>query len=269
MDLQRDALLCSAAALAGAVNSIAGGGTLLSFPTAIAWGLPSTVANATNAVAMMPGSLASAWAYRAEIRASARHARLLLPPALAGGALGAILLHVTPVRVFDAVVPWLVLGATLLILLQPRARVGDGAVKPPPARGREIAAAVCQLAVGIYGGFFGAAMGIVMLGFLSLVVAEDIHAKNALKNLLAVAINGVAAIYFACAGLVNGRAALIMIAGAVVGGYAGARFARRIPAPAVRTLVVVIGLGLSALLGYRAFSAEALPGANFVYAARG
>src|SRR6185295_11315366 len=120
MDLDRDALLCAAAALAGAVNSIAGGGTLLSFPAAIAWGLPSTVANATNAVALMPGSLASAWAYRREIRTSAGLARLLVPPAVAGGIAGALLLHVTPVRVFDALVPWLVLGATLLILLQGR-----------------------------------------------------------------------------------------------------------------------------------------------------
>src|SRR6188768_306718 len=107
MDLDRDALLCAAAALAGAVNSIAGGGTLLSLPAAMAWGLPSTVANATNAVALMPGSLASAWAYRGEIRKRARLARLLVPPAVLGSAGGALLLHVTPVRVFDAIIPWL------------------------------------------------------------------------------------------------------------------------------------------------------------------
>ncbi|HEY3498679.1 MAG TPA: sulfite exporter TauE/SafE family protein [Polyangiaceae bacterium] len=261
MDLQRDALLCGAAALAGAINSIAGGGTLLSFPAAIAWGLPSTVANATNAVAMMPGSLASAWAYRNEIRKSSRLAGLLLPPALVGGVAGAMLLYVTPVRVFDAVVPWLVLAATLLILFQPRARSPEShapASRPSrPSRRYELAAVACQLGVGIYGGFFGAAMGIVMLGFLSLVTSEDIHHKNALKTVLAVAINGVASVYFVFAGLVSGRAALVMIAGAVVGGYAGGRLARKIPARAVRALVVAIGLGLSALLGYRALASSA------------
>jgi uncharacterized membrane protein YfcA len=256
MDLRRDALLCGAAALAGAVNSIAGGGTLLSFPAAIAWGLPSTVANATNAVAMMPGSLASAWAYRREIGASARLVRLLALPAVVGGVAGAILLHATPVRVFDAIVPWLVLGATLVILFQ--RRVGDAGPASPPAvtssRRRELVAAGCQLAVGVYGGFFGAAMGIIMLAFLSLVMAEDIHHRNALKNLLAALINGVASIYFAWVRLVSGRAAMIMIGGAVVGGFVGGHLGRRTSARVVRTLVVAIGLGLSALLAYRAWA---------------
>lgn len=255
MDLGRDVLLCAAAAVAGAVNSIAGGGTLLSFPAAIAWGLPSIVANATNAVALMPGSLASAWAYRGELRASARLARLLVPPAVIGSIAGALLLHVTPVRVFDATIPWLVLAATLLILFQ-RQVGGTRASSPPgasPSRRRTLIAVGCQSAVGVYGGFFGAAMGIVMLGFLSLVVEGDMHEKNALKNLLAVAINGVASMYFLSAGLVSARAAVIMTTGAVAGGYVGAQLARRIPAQVVRTLVVSIGLALSALLAYRAF----------------
>jgi uncharacterized membrane protein YfcA len=255
LDPRRDALLCAAAALAGAVNSIAGGGTLLSFPAAIAWGLPSTIANATNSVALMPGSLASAWAYRREIRASSALARLLVPPAVVGSIAGALLLHVTPVRVFDALIPWLVLGATLMILLQGRVASMPPSSRPTPekARRRELVAAGCQLAVGVYGGFFGAAMGIVMLAFLALVVPEDIHHRNGLKNLLAVAINGVAAIYFVAAGLVNARAAAIMTAGAVTGGYIGGQLARRVPARVVRGSVVSIGLGLSALLAYRAW----------------
>jgi uncharacterized membrane protein YfcA len=256
MDLRRDALLCGAAALAGAVNSIAGGGTLLSFPAAMAWGLPSTVANATNAVAMMPGSLASAWAYRREIAASARLVRLLALPAVVGGVAGAILLHATPVHVFDAIVPWLVLGATLVLLFQ--RRVGGARPSTPPSAAsshrRELVAVGCQFAVGVYGGFFGAAMGIITLAFLSLVMAEDIHHRNALKNLLAALINGVASIYFLWARLVSGRAAVIMIAGAVLGGFVGGHLARRTPAKVVRTLVIAIGLALSALLGYRAWS---------------
>jgi len=257
MDPGRDAFLCAAAALAGAINSIAGGGTLLSFPAAIAWGLPSTIANATNSVALMPGSLASAWAFRRELRTIAPLARLLVPPAVVGSICGALLLHVTPVRVFDAVVPWLVLGATLLILFQGRVAGAPRSSSPSPEkkRRRALVAAGCQLGVGVYGGFFGAAMGIVMLAFLSLVVAEDIHHRNALKNLLAVAINGVASIYFVAAGLVNGRAAAIMTAGAITGGYVGGQLARRVPAPVVRGVVVSIGLALSGLLAYRAWRA--------------
>jgi len=256
MDLQRDALLCAAAAVAGALNSVAGGGTLLSFPAAIAWGLPSTVANATNAVAMMPGSLASAWAYRRELRENARLVRLLAVPALAGGAAGAVLLHLTPVRVFDEIVPWLVFGATLIIVFQGRLGGARPATPPTPAsaRRRTVAAASCQLAVGVYGGFFGAAMGIVMLAFLSLVMTEDIHHKNALKNLLAMLINGIASLYFVWAGLVSARAAAIMVGGAVLGGYAGAHLARRTPARVVRALVIAIGLGLSALFAFRAWT---------------
>jgi uncharacterized membrane protein YfcA len=255
VDLKRDALLAGAAVLAGAINSVAGGGTLLSFPAAMAWGLASTVANATNAVAMMPGSLASAWAYRRELSVSVGLVRVLALPALAGGVAGAMLLHATPVRVFDAVVPWLVLGATLVILFQ--GRMGGRGAAPDPAklRRRTLLAIACQFAVGVYGGFFGAAMGIVTLAFLALVMAEDIQHKNAVKNLLAVLINGVASLYFAWAGLVNGRAALIMIGGAVTGGYAGGLVARRTPAKVVRGLVVSIGLGLSTLLAYRAWTA--------------
>ena len=150
MDVGRDAPLAGAAAIASAVNSVAGGGTLISFPAAIAWGLPSTVANATNAVAMMPGSLASAWAYRRELRASRRVVGLLVGPAVVGAIAGAMILRRTPVRVFDAIVPWLVLGATLLILFQRRVVHTD--VPPPPrSRSRTVTAVVCQLFGGLYG----------------------------------------------------------------------------------------------------------------------
>jgi uncharacterized membrane protein YfcA len=222
----------------------------------MAWGLSSTVANATNSVAMMPGSFASAWAYRREVRDSAALVRLLFVPALAGGVTGAVLLHVTPVRVFDAIIPWLVLGATLVILFQRRVRASSAAPTPTRAkqRRRTLAAVGCQFVVGVYGGFFGAAMGIVTLAFLSLVMGDDIHHKNALKNLLAVLINGVAALYFAWVGLVSARAALIMTVGAVTGGYTGGLLARRTPANVVRALVIAIGLGLSVLLAYRAWT---------------
>ena len=259
----RHALLFFTAALAGAVNAIAGGGTLLSFPAAIAWGLPATIANATNSVALSPGSLASAWAYRRELRADARLLIALAGPALLGGYLGAVILRHTSQRTFDVLVPWLVLGATLLILLQGRRRpapVTAGAPAPPrvrpEARGARLAAVMaCQLAVGIYGGYFGAAMGIIMLAFLAVVVPDDIQRRNALKNVLAVLINGTASVYFIAAGLVNARAAALMMGGAVAGGLVGGRLARRASARVVRALVVAIGLSLSALLAWRAWKA--------------
>ncbi|MDB4980754.1 MAG: hypothetical protein JWM82_1506 [Myxococcales bacterium] len=260
MDIARHLLLLVAAAVAGAVNAVAGGGTLLSFPAAIAWGLPATIANATNAVALSPGSLASAWAYRRELRAEWRLALALAGPALVGGYLGALILRHTSERLFDRLVPWLVLGATLLVLLQ-RARPETAATSPAsrasvdPRGGRRLAVVMtCQLAVGIYGGYFGAAMGIVMLAFLAIVLPDDIQRRNGVKNFLAVLINGTASAYFIASGLVNGRAALLMMTGAIGGGFMGGRLARRASARVVRGIVVAIGLGLSALLGYRSFT---------------
>jgi len=246
-----------AAVAAGAVNAIAGGGTLLSFPAAMAWGLPSTIANATNAVALSPGSLASAWAYRRELSAERRLALALAGPALVGGWLGALILRHTSERTFDVLVPWLVLGATLLILVQgarKRAPASAPVARPPATGGRLALVMLCQLGVGIYGGYFGAAMGIIMLAFLAIVVPEDIQRRNALKNLLAVLINGTASVYFLASGLVDLRAALLMMSGAIAGGFVGGRLARRASAKVVRAIVVAIGLGLSALLGWRAWA---------------
>jgi uncharacterized membrane protein YfcA len=259
MGIARHVFLLVAAAVAGAVNAVAGGGTLLSFPAAIAWGLPTTVANATNAVALSPGALASAWAYRRELRAEWRLALALAGPALVGGFLGALVLRHTSERLFDALVPWLVLGATLLILLQ-RARpktapAAPASRAPVEPRGSRLAVVMaCQLAVGIYGGYFGAAMGIIMLAFLAIVLPDDIQRRNGVKNFLGVLINGTASVYFIASGLVNGRAALLMMTGAIGGGFVGGRLARRASARVVRGIVVAIGLALSALLGYRSFT---------------
>ncbi|HVZ71419.1 MAG TPA: sulfite exporter TauE/SafE family protein [Polyangia bacterium] len=255
----RHLFLFLAAAVAGAVNAVAGGGTLLSFPAAIAWGLPATVANATNSVALSPAALASAWAYRRELAAEWRLAAALAGPALVGGFLGAFILRHTSQRTFDVLVPWLVLGASLLILLQGvlRKRTEPRAVATSQARGQRLGfVMLCQLGVGIYGGYFGAAMGIIMLAFLALVLPDDIQRRNALKNFLGVLINGTASIYFLASGLVSGRAALIMLGGGIAGGFVGGRLARRASARVVRNLVVAIGLSLSALLAYRAWTRQ-------------
>jgi hypothetical protein len=260
--LAADALLVGAAPVAGAVNSVAGGGTLLSFPAAMAWGLPSTIANATNTVAMAPGGLSSAWAYRRELTGARPLIGLLAVPAIAGGLVGAVILRHTPARVFDRIVPWLVLAATLIILAQARLQRGRGGASAPAGRAfaeagwrPRAAAAFFELLVGVYGGYFGGAVGIVTLALLSLVAGGDIQVKNAVKNLLTALINGVASIYFIVVRLVNARAAGLMIGGAVVGGLVGALLARRASARLIRGIVVAIGLSLSVLLGYRAYRA--------------
>ncbi|HVR62159.1 MAG TPA: sulfite exporter TauE/SafE family protein [Polyangia bacterium] len=258
MELLRHGLLVGSAAVAGAINAVAGGGTLISFPAAMAWGLPSIAANVTNAVALTPGSLASAWGYRRELRADWRLVRLLAPAAALGGLLGAFILQHTSQRLFDSLIPWLVLGATTIILLQGvivrRSRRRPASTDAPTPPGRLAVVVVCQFLVGVYGGYFGAAMGIIMLAFLSLVASTDIHGMNGIKNLMAALVNGVASIYFVASGLVDAEAALMMMGGAVLGGFVGARLARRAPARVIRALVVVIGFGLSALLAYRRFA---------------
>jgi len=249
----RDGLLFGATALAGAVNAVAGGGTLMSFPAAIAWGLPSPVANATNALALCPGALASAWAYRRELSAHASLGALLSVPTIAGAVIGAALMRITPARTFDAIVPVLVFAATLALLLQGLVARRANAAAPASSRARTAAAVAIQLAVGVYGGYFGAAMGIVMLASLAL-LPGGLQTRIAIKNLLSAAANGVAAVYFIASGLVDGHAALIMVPGAMVGGFIGGHAARRAPPGVVRIVVALIGLGVSALLAVRAFA---------------
>jgi hypothetical protein len=265
MDLARDLFLFGSAAAAGGINSVAGGGTLISFPAAIAAGMSPLVANATNSVALTPGSMAAAWGYRHDLQGKGALTTALSLPALIGGALGAWILRHTGQRLFETVIPWLVLTATLLILLQQlgvrafggRPASGSGPASAPassasPASRRHLALAIpFQLLVGVYGGYFGGAMGIVMLAYLAVLGGMDIHQMNAIKNVLGALVNGFAAIYFVTQRMVDFRAAGLMATGAIVGGFAGAQIARRIQPRIVRWGVIAIGLGLSALLAVR------------------
>ncbi len=257
MNLARDAFLVGSSVAAGAINSVAGGGTLLSFPAALASGMPAVIANATNAVAMTPGSLAAAWAYRRFLGEKARLAAWLLLPAAVGATLGAYILRHTPSTLFEAIVPWLILGATLVILLQQLGLTGRaGASSQPPAHESRRLALIMffQLLVGIYAGYFGGAMGIIMLAYLSLLGGMEIHQMNAIKNLLAALMNGVASIYFIACGMVDFRGALLMTVGAIAGGFIGARIARRVQPRVVRWTVIVIGLSLAAMFAIRQFT---------------
>jgi len=246
--------LAGAAFAAGVVNSVAGGGSLLSFPAALAFGLPAVVANATNAVALTPGSLASAFGYRRELSRDRAALRILLPPAFAGGIVGSVILLVTPAIVFDTVIPLLVLFATGLMLFQNLR--GRGKAVPADGVGwvlpRSTAlAVVLQFLVGVYGGYFGAGMGIMILAILDRLGGVDIHGMNGVKSVLAAGINAVATIAFVAAHKIDYRAALIMAAGAVLGGIAGSSVARKLKPAYVRWGVVAIGLALSAALAWK------------------
>ncbi|MBC8131622.1 MAG: sulfite exporter TauE/SafE family protein, partial [Deltaproteobacteria bacterium] len=234
--------LFAASVLAGAVNAVAGGGTLLSFPAAMAAGLSPVVANATNAVAMVPGSLAAAWTFRRYLKGLGGLTAALAVPAIVGALLGAMILRNTPQRLFDGIVPWLVLGATVIILVQGLAvrRVPPGSKDATTPASASASASVptgrqtmwplvlgLQLLVSIYGGYFGAAMGIIMLAFLGHVAIRgggdrlSLHQMNAVKNVLAVIINGTASIDFMVHGLVRPIPALLMAGGAITGGVVG------------------------------------------------
>lgn len=234
-----------AAVVAGAVNSIAGGGTLLTFPTLIALGVNPVMANATNALALFPGSLAGAIGFRRELGRTARWLRMLLPPSLLGGAAGAVLLLHTSPSLFRAISPFLVLLAAGLLALQDRFGARIVHVSSTPSTRWRIGALGFQFLVGVYGGFFGAGIGILMLAALGALGVGNIHEMNGLKNVLAMSINLVAAIYFAVSGAIVWSIAAVMAVGAIAGGYAGASVSRRFPAHVVTRAVVVIGVGVA------------------------
>lgn len=239
--------------LAGAANSIAGGGTLLTFPALIGLGISPIVANATSTVALVPGSLSSMLGYRDALRGARAWVIAFAIPSVLGGAIGAWLLVVTPERRFSEIVPFLVLGATVVFLAQQPilARVTRGAHVATGVAAPNAAFVVAQLVVATYGGYFGAAAGIMMLGALGLMGLTDIHQMNGLKNWAAVCFNGVAAGMFIASGLVNWPIALVMAAGAAIGGWSASRIAQRVPRKYVRATVGVIGLGASAWLFVR------------------
>jgi uncharacterized protein len=242
------AIGAGAALLAGFVNAIAGGGTLLTFPALVAAGLSPLNANATSTVALLPGALSSMWGYRDELTGARRWAALFALPSLVGGTLGAVLLLHTPSDAFDRIVPWLVLGATALFLAQrPILRIVRGA-RPPAgddllsSRSPSLGLLAGQLLVGIYGGYFGAGIGILMLAALGIMGFTNIHRMNGLKNWGGFCMNLVAAASFAVSGIVRWPVALGMAVGSVAGGYIGARAALRVPQEVVRGAVAAVGV---------------------------
>ena len=250
-------ILAGAAFLAGVLNSVAGGGTLLTFPALTAV-VPGIVANATSTVALLPGSFAGALGFRNEFAAGRRFVLRMIPPSLAGGLLGAWLASRNPAA-FDRLVPWLVLLAAVLFLAQTVAgrAVRRSAADPRPAGPRLAAGLVfAQFLIAIYGGYFGAGIGILMLTALGFLGVGDIHRMNGVKTFLAAVINAASVVVFVGNGQVDWHLAGVMAGAAVAGGYAGARVSRRLPAPAVRWAVVAIAFGLSAYYFAREYGGD-------------
>lgn len=247
------ALIGIAAFAAGAMNAMAGGGTFFSFPALLAVGIPPVTANASNTVALWPASLSGAWAYRREALRHGRWAVVLMILSLVGGLCGGLLLLATSNAAFSKLVPWLLLVATLLftfsaqvsrLVAWSKQRLGAKAHSGGPG---SLGGAFFQLIVAIYGGFFGAGMGILTLAALSIQGYEDMQELNALKNLTSGVNYTVSAVTFMVAGAVSWPHTLVMLVTAFIGGYAGAALARRLPNLWLKRLVIVVGASLTVI----------------------
>ena len=253
------AVTCALAVIAGMANSIAGGGMLLVFPALVGLGVPPIIANATSTVALWPGAITSMWGYRDELTGARAWATRFAIPSVFGGLAGALLLLATPETRFKALVPWLVLAATIIFAAQKPlvrwlAKEGgiikhaevvhaDGSLAPPTT-----AFLVVQFLIAIYGGYFGAGAGILMLGILGFMGLSNIHQMNGLKNWAALCFNGVAIATFAIGGVVDWTLVLALGLSAASGGYLASRLAQRVPQAAVRALITIMGVGYAGWL---------------------
>ena len=240
-------LLFVAALLGGAINSVAGGGSFLTFPALILSGVPPIHANATSTVALWPGSVASVGAYRRELR-TIEHALLFSLVSLVGGALGAIVLLRTPSATFQQLIPYLLLAATLLLGFGPKLNARLRRNQTPdaaPGRLNLVGSVLLQLVIATYGGFFGGGIGILMLALFGLLGLDNIHVMNALKTLLASCINGIAVLIFVVERAVSWPQASLMLVAAIIGGYGGASVARKLDPLLVRRLVLAIGCAMT------------------------
>jgi len=251
MDPIQIVILCLAAMLAGVVNSVAGGGTLLTFPALTLvlgpTGPATVMANATSTVALFPGSLAAIWGYRREVSGMWPWIRPLIVPSLIGAAIGTALVAQRDPKEFTRLVPWLILVATTLFLMQPMISRWTGIGQPHavPSLASRLGIVGFQFLVALYGGYFGAGIGILMLSALALMGIADIHRMNGVKTVLASAINGVSVGLFIWYDKVNWTLAIPMIVSSIIGGYVGASVARKLNKNFVRYAVIAIGMVLS------------------------
>jgi uncharacterized protein len=254
MDPAHIALLTVAGLVAGAVNALAGGGSLISFPSLIATGLPSVDANVTNSVAVFPGYVSSVAGSRADLAGQGDRLKRILPTTVLGVVAGCALLLLTPARTFELIVPFLVLAAAATLAFQDRLRGLVGHPRALSARRQGVTLQLVVFVGGIYGGYFGAALGVMYVAGLALILDETLNRINALKNVLSAAVGFVTLIVFAIFAPIPWGAALTLAPATIVGGYAGARLARRLPARVLKVLIVSFGTAIGLLLLYRAFA---------------
>lgn len=236
------ALLLAAAFAAGVLNAVAGGGSFLTLAALIAVGVPPVAANASGTLAQLPGYMASAWAFRRDIRPLPRFsiASALIVAAVAGAG-GAAALLLTPAAVFRSLIPWLILGATAAFAFGPRLVAAAGGRAAPALISAVLLGLVC-----LYGGYFNGGLGIILLASFALLGETDLNAMNGLKSLLSAVLTLVAVAIYCAGGAIFWTEALVMMVAAIVGGYTGAHLARRLPPAGLRAAVVAIGLGLAA-----------------------
>ena len=242
------ALLLAAAFTAGALNAVAGGGSFLTLPALVFTGVPPVIANATGTVALLPGYMAGAWGFKDDMASppglSMKQVVLL---SLIGGSAGAALLLFTPDATFRKVVPWLLLAATAMFAFGPQLRAwaaGKNATHAAPSVAK---AAVGMLVVAIYGGYFNGGLGILLLALFGLLGQTQLNAMNGMKNLVSALLTAIAVVIYAVGGIVEWKQALIMMVAATLGGYLGARVARKIPAHVLRWGIVATGLVMAGL----------------------
>ncbi len=254
MSLTEILVLAASAAAAGLINAVAGGGTLLTFPALLFFGTPPVQANATSTVSLVIGTAGSILGFRQHFAAVKTWFFRFVPVCILGGWLGSSLLTRTTDNTFALLVPFLILFATGLFFAQSVfRRWSRREVSTAPAPKSQWIAMGFQFAVSVYGGYFGAGIGILMLASLGFLGLSDIHEMNALKNMLGSLINVVASIWFISAGIVDWSKAGVMTVGALIGYYVGAHLSQRIPQAAVRRLITIIGLTISAVMFYRQF----------------
>ena len=254
MTLEQVIFLFFAGAVGGAINAVAGGGSFVAFPALLFTGVPPVPANATNTLALWVGTTASGGAYRMKLDIPRRVMIPLIVTSVIGGVAGALLLIKTPAQTFLKVLPWLMLGATLLFAFGKRltGRISAG-MSGETSRGSTIGATIFELAVALYGGYFGGGMGILNLAMLSALGMTDIHAMNKLKVILGSIINGVAAVAFIATGFILWPQAGVMTVGAIAGGYGAAHYAQKLPQSWIRGLVIAVVTFMSIYFFIRAY----------------
>ncbi|HEY7621765.1 MAG TPA: sulfite exporter TauE/SafE family protein [Solirubrobacteraceae bacterium] len=242
MDIGEVVAIAWAGLAAGAINVVVGSGTLITFPVLLAFGYPPVTANVSNTIGLVPGSVSGAIGYRRELAGQRDRILRFGIASLLGGTTGAILLLVLPASAFKAIVPVFIAIALVLVVLQPRINRALAAREVDRTREGGLWTVLGVYATGIYGGYFGAAQGILLLGFLGVALPQDLQRTNALKNVLTAIVNGVAGVYFAFAAHVEWAPALIIAGASMVGGQIGAHYGRRLHPAALRGVIVVVGV---------------------------